>query len=65
VFGVEAPSIKVAGLHLNLIRDHDNRPGSDSRRCAASHYGLRPTGFILRGLPRTERLTPLPGTSTV
>src|SRR5450755_4953698 len=35
--------IKVDGSHLNLIRAHDGHPERDSRRYAASRFGLRPT----------------------
>src|SRR5882672_1286217 len=52
--------IKVDGSHLNLIRAHDGHPDRDGRRCAASRFGLRPP----RLAARSERLTPLPGTST-
>jgi len=38
-------SIKDQGWisHLNPIRDHDDHPEPDGRRCAASRFGLRPT----------------------
>ena len=43
--------------HLNPIRDHDDHPSWGSRRRAASRYGLRPTGFTLRALPRLKTYT--------
>ena len=40
----ETPSDKVGGLHLAVVRDHDDHPERDCRRREASRQRLLPTG---------------------